>query len=74
MSSEKTTAQKKNAYKIHIRISQAIFKELIKQQDGEELKHTAMACVGRPMLSTLSNIATSAIMKEPRLNVVLRKG
>jgi len=73
MSSEKTTAQKANAYKIRIRISQAIFRELITKQGDEVLRDTAVGRFDRPMLSCLSNIATSAIMNEPRLNVVLRK-
>ena len=74
MSSEKTTAQKKNAYKIRIRISQAIFKELIIEQGGDVLKGTVLGRFDRPLLSAVANIATTAVMKDPRLNVVLRKG
>jgi len=73
MASEKTTAQKKNAYKIRIRISQVVFRELIIEQGGEVLKGTVVGSFDRPLLSALANIATSAIMKDPRLNVVLRK-
>jgi len=71
---EKTTAQKKNAYRIRVRIDQAIFRELITEQCGERLRGTAIGNFNRPLLSALSNIATTAIMKDPRLNVVLRKG
>lgn len=73
MTQERTTAQKKNAYDIRGRVSQAIFKELIVQQGNEVLKHTAVGRFDRPLLSCLAGIATRAIMNEPRLNVVLRK-
>ena len=73
MTQEKTTAQKKNAYKIRIEISQAIFKELIIQQGGEVLKESVIARYDRPLLSAIANIATTAIMQDPRLNVVLKK-
>lgn len=51
-----------------------IFRELIIEQGGEVLKGTIVGRFDRPMLSTLAHIATTAIMKDPRLNVVLRKG
>jgi len=73
MTQKKTTAQKKNAYKIHNRISQVVFRELIIEQDGVVLKDTVVGSLDRPLLSALSNIVTSAIMKDPYLNVVLRK-
>jgi len=73
MTQEKTTAQKKNAYKIRIRISQVVFRELIVEQGGELLKGTVVGRFDRPLLSALASIATSAIMKDPHLNVVLRK-
>jgi len=73
MSSEKTTAQKKNAYRIRIRISQAIFKHLIIEQGGEILKGTVLGRFNRPLLSAIANIATTAVMQDPRLNVVLKK-
>jgi len=69
-----STAEKANSYKIQYRIDQAIFKELIEQQAGEVFKHTLVARFDRPMLSTIANVATRAIMKDPRLNVVLKKG
>ena len=69
----KTTADKTNAYKIRIVISQAIFKQLLVKQGGEILKDSPVGRFDRPLLSCLANIATSAIMNEPRLNVVLRK-
>jgi len=71
---EKTTAQKKNAYRIRVRIDQMIFRELIIEQGGEVLKGTVVGSFDRPLLSALSNIATTAIMKDPGLNVILRKG
>jgi len=74
MTQERTTAQKRNAYKIRIAISQAIFRELIIQQGGEVLKESCIARYDRPLLSAIANIATTAIMKDPRLNVILRKG
>jgi len=74
MAKAKTTAQKRNAYKIRIAISQAIFKELIIQQGGEVLKESCIARYDRPLLSAIANIATTAIMNEPRLDVVMRKG
>lgn len=74
MAQEKTTAQKKNAYKIRIEIDQMIFRELLIEQGGEVLKGTVVGSFDRPLLSALAHIATTAIMKDPRLNVVLRKG
>lgn len=74
MAQEKTTAQKKNAYRIRIRIDQIIFRELLIEQGGEVLKGTVVGSFDRPLLSALAHIATTAIMKDPRLNVVLRKG
>ena len=73
MSTERTTADKANAYKIRVAIDQAIFKQLIVKQGGEVLKNTAVGCFDRPLLSCLANIATSAIMNEPQLDVVLKK-
>lgn len=73
MTQEKRTADKANAYKIRIVIDRAIFKQLLVKQGGEMLKNTIIAKFDTPMLSCLANIATSAIMNEPRLNVVLRK-
>ncbi len=70
---KKTTAQKRNAYNIRGFVSQAIFREFIIAQGDEVLKGTLVGQFDRPLLSALSNIATRAIMKEPRLNVVLRK-
>ena len=73
MSKAKVTADKSNAYKIRIVISQAIYKQLLVKQGDKVLRHTAVGRFDGPMLSCLANIATSAIMNEPRLNVVLRK-
>ena len=73
MAKDKTTAQKRNAYKIRIEISQAIFKQLLFEQGGEVLKESVIARYDRPLLSAISNIATTAIMQDPRLDVVLRK-
>ncbi len=74
MSEAKVTADKKNAYKIRIVISQAVFKQLLVKQGDAILKDTPVGRFDRPLLSCISNIATSAIMNDPRLNVVLRKG
>lgn len=74
MTQAKTTADKINAYKIRQVMSQAVFKQLVVKQGDEILKNTIVARFDRPLLSCLSNIATSAIMNEPRLNVVLKKG
>ena len=73
MAQEKTTAQKKNAYDIRGRVSQAIFKEFILSQGDDILKGTVVGRFDRPLLSALAGIATKAIMNEPCLNVVLRK-
>ncbi len=73
MSTEKTTAQKRNAYRIRERISQAIFRGYIVAQGDEVLKGTVIGRYDRPLLSALSNIATTAIMKEPGVDVVLKK-
>lgn len=70
----RTTADKVNAYKIRVQIDQAIFKKFIISQGDEVLRHTVVGSFDRPLLSALANIATSAIMNEPRLNVVLKKG
>ena len=73
MTQEKTTATKKNAYKIRIEMSQAIFKAFIEEQCGEIMRGTVFACFNRPLLSSIANLAASAVMRDPRLNVVLRK-
>lgn len=73
MSKERTTAEKRNAYNIRGFVSQAIFREFIVAQGDEVLKGTLVGQFDRPLLSALASIATRAIMKEPRLNVVLRK-
>lgn len=74
MSRERTTtAQKKNAYPIRWQISQSIFREFIVAQGNEVIKNTAVSRFDRPMLSCLADIATRAIMNEPRLGVVLKK-
>lgn len=73
MTQKKTTADKSNAYKIQSRISQSIFREFVEQQVGEQFKNTAVARFDRPMLSSLANVATRAIMNESRLDVVLKK-
>lgn len=73
MTQEKRTADKSNAYKIRIVIDRAIFKQLLLKQGGEILKDTAVGKFDTPLLSCLANIATSAVMNDPRLNVVLRK-
>ncbi|MCK4785874.1 MAG: hypothetical protein KAV87_19110 [Desulfobacteraceae bacterium] len=73
MAQEKTTAQKKNAYSIRCRVSQAIFEEFIVSQGDDILKGTVVGRFDRPLLSALAGIATRAIMNEPRLDVVLRK-
>ena len=74
MPKERTTRQKRNASKIRIEISQAIFKQLLFEQGGEVLKESVIARYDRPLLSAIANIATTAIMQDPRLDVVLRKG
>jgi len=38
------------------------------------LKESCIARYDRPLLSAIANIATTAVMNDPRLNVVLRKG
>ena len=73
MSKERTTADKSNAYKIRIVVDRAIFKQLILKQRGDILKDTVVGRFDMPLLSCLSNIAASAIMNEPRLDVVLKK-
>jgi len=50
-----------------------IFRELLIEQGGEVLKGTVVGSFDRPLLSALAHIATTAIMKDPHLNVVLRK-
>ena len=73
MTQEKRTADKSNAYKIRIVISQAIFKQLLVKQGDAILKDTPVGRFDNPMLSTISFIATSAIMNDPKLNVILKK-
>lgn len=73
MSKAETTAQKKNAYDIRGVISQAVFKEFVVAQGDDVLKYTIVGKFDRPLLSTLAGIATRAVMKNPRLNVVLKK-
>ena len=73
MSQAETTAQKKNAYNIRGVVSQAVFREFIVAQGDEALKHTSFCKFDRPLLNTLAGIATRSIMKDPRLDVVLKK-
>ncbi len=73
MSTEKTTAQKRNAYRIRATVSESIFGGFRVAQGDEVLKGTAVGRFDMPLLSTLANIATRAIMNEPRLDVVLKK-
>ena len=73
MTQEKTTAEKKNAYKIRVRIDQMIFRAFLTEQGGDVLKGTIVNDFDRPLLSALAHIATTAVMQDPRLNVVLRK-
>ena len=73
MSRERTTAQKRNAYRIRERVSQAVFRQLIVSQGDEILKGTVVGRFERPLLSCLSGIATKAIMNEPGIDVVLKK-
>ena len=73
MSIEKTTATKKNAYKIQVEVSQAIFKLFLQEQCGEFMRGSVFAMMDRPLLSSIANLATNAIMRDPRVNVVLRK-
>lgn len=74
MAQEKTTERKRNAYKIHSIMSQAIFKYLIVSQVSERFKNTPVEGFDRPMLSSIANVSARAIMMEPRFDVVLRKG
>jgi len=74
MTQAKITADKTNAYKIRIVISQAVYKQLLVKQGDEILKNTPVGRFDCSLLSTISFIATSAIMNDPKLNVVLRKG
>ena len=53
--------------------AQAIFKEFIVAQGQEDFKFTAFARFDRPSLSVLASIATRSVMKNPRLDVVLKK-
>jgi len=73
MSTERTTAQKRNAYRIRERVSQAVFRQLIVSQGNEILKGTVVGRFDRPLLSCLASIATKAIMNEPGVDVVLKK-
>lgn len=73
MSKAKMTAQKRNAYDIRGEVSQSIFREFIVAQGDDTLKYTIVGKFDRPLLSTLAGIATRAVMKDPRLNVVLKK-
>ena len=73
MTQGKRTADKSNAYRIRVVIDRAIFGQLLVKQGDVILKDTPVGRFDLPMLSCLANIATSAVMNEPRLNVVLRK-
>ena len=67
----RTTSDKSNASKIRSRIHQAIFKEFMACNDG---RVTWLSGVfDRSELSHIADIATKAIMKEERLDVVLSK-
>jgi len=70
----KTTATKKNAYRIRSAMSQIIFKEFLAQQCGDVMKGTVFCSFNRPLLSSIANLATSAVMKDPKFDVVLKKG
>lgn len=68
-----STKDKRNAYRIRSRVDQAIFRELIEQQAGDLFKGTLVARFDRPMLSTIAGVAAKAVMRDERLNVVLKK-
>lgn len=68
-----STAEKANSYKIQGRMHQAVFQEFVKQQGDDVFKFTVFEGLDGPMLSTIASVATRAVMKDPRLNVVLRK-
>ncbi len=69
----KTTATKKNAYRIRTEVSNAIFKEFLECQTGDVMRGTVFACFNRPLLSSIANLATRAVMQDPELNIVLKK-
>jgi len=73
MSKGKTTATKKNAYRIRMEMSQAIFKIFLEEQCGEIMRGTVFACFNRPLLNSIANLATSAVMRDPHLDVILKK-
>jgi len=68
------SAKKRNAYSIRSQVSAAIFKEFREQQCGDALKGTVFASFNMPLLSSIANLATRGLMKDPKLNIVLRKG
>lgn len=73
MSKAETTAQKKNAYNIRIAVDRAIFKEFVVAQGSNVWRGTVVSRFDTPLMSALAMIATKAIMKNPRLDVVLKK-
>jgi hypothetical protein len=70
----KTTAQKKNAYKIRTAVDRAIFTEFQIARESNDWRGTVISSFDIPLISALANIATRAVMQTPRLNVVLKKG
>ena len=73
MPKPQSTANKANAYKIRSEITQAIFKQLLVKQGSVILKDTLVGRFDAPLLSCIADIATSAIMNEQKLNIVLKK-
>ena len=74
MSEKSTTAEKANAYKIYSELNKAIFRDFIEHQGDDVFKYSGFNRFDRPSLSSIAIIAAKAIMNNPRLNVVLKKG
>ena len=69
----KTTATKRNAYRIRTEVSAAIFKEFRERQCCGVMRGTIFANFNMPLLSSIANLATRAVMQDPKLDIVLKK-
>jgi len=74
MPEDKTSADKMNAYKIYCELNQVIFKHFIEHQGDDVFKYSGFSRFDRTSLSSIAISAARAIMNDPRLNVVLKKG
>jgi len=64
------TADKKNAHKIQSELNQAVFKEFLFARNGYGI---VLSDLDRPQLDYIAKVAARAVMKDPKIDVVLKR-